>query len=182
MAGDRALRVQNPLRERVRDRLTDHLVGEPVRGVVLPELLPGLGADDGFAQDLQDIVLDGAPVEAAEPTGKGPHEPVPLRHLDHPVEEVGLDDAVDAALIEPGAGEQRLQDDVLDRETWNGVGDDLGRVHEECVPARRPALLRRPSLWGSRLARQPFTITVERYSYLSTGKLQGCSRVARRSR
>jgi hypothetical protein len=46
-------------------------------------------------------VLDIGPVEAGQPSGEGADEVAAVRNLQHPVEEVVLDNTVDGREVEP---------------------------------------------------------------------------------
>lgn len=132
--GARATRgVERPFLEGRRRRGLDDLLRQPVRCVVFAELLADLGGDDRLVEHLQDVVLDGAPIEAREPAREAAHEGLALGHIHHPVEEVGLDDAVDAGLVELLPREDRARREGLGREAEDRVRDDLGGVHEERV-------------------------------------------------
>ena len=134
--------VQDPLVQRVPDRGGDSSVREPVGGVVLAERGPVLGGDHRFVQVLEHVVLDGGPVEAGEPLGEGRDELRTPIYLQHPVEEVGLDDPTDPVVLERPAGQ-----DVRwcsrpgrgDVDPDDGVGNDLGGNDEQGVVEERVA-------------------------------------------
>jgi len=88
-------RVQHPLVQRIIDGVLDDRLSQPVGGVVLPEGLAGLGADHRLVQHLHDVVLDGAPREARQPTSQGADERRAAIDLDDPIEEVLLNDPAD---------------------------------------------------------------------------------------
>src|SRR6478735_9107989 len=100
-------RVEDPLVQRVGDGSTDDLIGQPVRRVALAELLAGLRPDHRFVEDLQHVVLNVGPVEASQASGESADEGVAAGNLQHPVEEVTLDNAVNSGEVEPLPAEQR---------------------------------------------------------------------------
>jgi hypothetical protein len=86
-------RVEHSLGQRGGHGVLDDGLGQPVRGVVLPERLAGVGADHRFVQHLHHVVLDCTPGEAGQPPGQRADERRSTVDLDNPVEEVLLDDA-----------------------------------------------------------------------------------------
>ena len=93
-----ARRVQHALRQRRIDRSGDHAGGQPVRGVVLAQVVPLVRVDQAFVQDLQHVGLDVAQAEAGGALGDLSHQVGAGGQAERPVEEIRLDRAQDALI------------------------------------------------------------------------------------
>ena len=125
--------VEDALGERIIDRLGHHAGRQPVRRVVLAQAVTPVGRDDALVEHLHDVVLDVLPGKARQAARQPGHEGRALGHLDHPVEEVLLDDAGDAGLGELLAAQHRRCRKRRRIDAHDGVGDHLGRNDQQGV-------------------------------------------------
>ena len=108
-------------------------MSEPVRSVVLTEILPGFGPNDAFVQYLENVLLDRIPVEAGQSPTQGSNENTAVFYFDNPVEEILFHNPMDAACSELLTAEQVGRSNSLRMKAKNSMGDDLGRIHKQCV-------------------------------------------------
>ena len=112
--------------ERFVYHLLDHRLGEPVGRVVFTKPLPRLGANHGLIEHFHHVLFDVAPIEPAEPPRQGAAEFFAPLDLQHPVEEIGLDNTVHATLVELRTRQQRRGVQPLHRQAQHRMRDDLG--------------------------------------------------------
>ena len=100
-------RVEHALVERVRHDLAHHRPRQPVWGVVLAELPPLVGRDDGLVENRGDVAWGMAPVEAGDPIRHGPDQGRPA-DFQRPGEEIRFHDARQTGVLLKTAPQQQV--------------------------------------------------------------------------
>ncbi len=85
----------------------DDLGRQPIRCVVLAQIVTLRRVDQAFVQRLQDVGFDIAQAKARRLPGDSPNQILPARKLQDPIEKIAFDRALDTDLVEGLAGKNR---------------------------------------------------------------------------
>ena len=133
-------RVHHALFERRIHGSRHHACGEPVRGVVLAQVVAGFGVDQAFVEGLEDVHADVLQAKAVDVPRNAQHQVPAGRVGQRPVEEIRLALPADPGIGERGAVQQRfsvLRRGLDQRRPGDGLGDhgQVGVLQEQGVVA-----------------------------------------------
>jgi hypothetical protein len=100
-------RVQHALGQWSGQRMRDDLGCQPIRCVILAQIVALRRVDQAFVKRLQDIRFDIAQAKARRLPGDSAHQILAVRKLQDPIEEIALDRPLDTDLVEGLAGKNR---------------------------------------------------------------------------
>ena len=108
-----------------------NLRGQPIRCVILAEVMALARIDQAFVQNLQNVRFNLAQPEPANVSSNSPYEIVSFRIRQRPIEKIAFDSAADICIFECGPGQQTHR--IVIPYAQNGLRNRLCDDNEEGV-------------------------------------------------
>jgi hypothetical protein len=136
--------VEHALSQRLVQRAGDDFGGEPIGCVIFAEIVPLGRVDQALVERFEDVDLDIAQTEAGRLPGDPQDQVAAFRQFEDPVEEVALDRALNAFVVEGAAGKdrRRVAGRKIEDPRGDRLGDDgqVGVLQEQRIVADRGAI------------------------------------------